>query len=79
MQDYPRESFITKIGKMGSPITLGDGSRWNISIGDSTKTICWYETMRVTVDESPEDDHIYPYRMTNLDTSGPDVVRAAPK
>jgi hypothetical protein len=47
---------------------------WDISVGDNTKSICWYPTMRIVVEEndSPE----YTFRLKNLDTAGPDIVRA---
>lgn len=78
MKDYEREYFILKVAKNGLTITLNDGSRWEISAGDSTKTICWYETMHIQITEE-EDDTLYPFRLTNLNTSTPDVVKARKK
>ena len=78
MQNDSPEYSVMKIGENGSSVILQDGSRWQISEGDSTKTICWYPTMRVLISEDLNDKS-YPYRLTNIDTSGPDVVRARRK
>lgn len=71
------EVHILKVGKDGLVVHLDDGSVWNISVGDNTKSICWYPTMRVIVEKS--DSAIYPFILTNLDTAGPDVVHASPR
>lgn len=56
-------------------VTLMDGSKWTINPGDLSKVICWSPTSRVIVksNESP----IYPYKLINLDTAGPDEVLAS--
>jgi len=78
LADDSREYSIRRVTRDGLTVTLSDGSRWSINVGDCTKTSCWYPTMRVSVAEEPE-DQIYPYRLANLDTFRPDVVRAQRK
>jgi hypothetical protein len=70
-----QEHHIVEIKKNGLVIRLSDRSVWNISVGDSTKTVCWYPTMRILVEEGGGLTH--PFRLKNLDTAGPDVVRAS--
>jgi len=74
-EDDSKEYSILKVTKNGLKVTLFDGSRWQINEGDSTMSICWYPTMRVCISEDL-DDKLYPYRLTNIDTSSPDVVKA---
>lgn len=78
MQDHEKEYSILKVAKNGLTVKLNDGSRWEISVGDSTKTSCWYETMHIQITEDSEDTQ-YSFRLTNLNTSTPDVVRARKK
>lgn len=78
MQDYEKEYTIRNVAKNGLTVTLDDGSKWQISYGDSTKTSCWYETMHIKISEDLEDE-AYPFRLTNLNTSEPDIVRATRK
>ncbi len=68
------EHHVLEVGKDGLVVCLDDGSVWDISVGDNTKSVCWYPTMRIVVEEndSPEST----FRLKNLDTAGPDVVRA---
>lgn len=66
---------VLKVGKNGSVVWLDDGSVWDISAGDNTKSICWYGTMRIVVEE--KGSGMYPFTLTNLDTASPDVVRAS--
>lgn len=56
-------------------IKFADGPRWSISPGDLSKVMCWSPTSRVIVKKS--ENPIYPYKITNLDTSGPDEVLAS--
>ena len=76
--DYPgigQEHHILEIREDGLVVCLDDGSVWDVSVGDNTKSVCWYPTMRILVDEN--DSPMYPFSMKNLDTAGPDVVRAS--
>ena len=63
------ESTIAKISK--TKITLSDGSKYEVSTGDSTVLMCWYATQRVQVTHSGSSD--YPYLLQNLDSSAPAV------
>jgi len=56
-------------------ITLGDGSKWNISPGDLSKVICWSPTSRVVVKKN--ESAIYPYKIINLDTADSDEILAS--
>ena len=69
------ERHVLEVRKDGLVVCLDDGSVWDVSAGDNTKSICWYPTMRIVVEEndSPE----YTFSLKNLDTAGPDVVRAS--
>ncbi|HXG50022.1 MAG TPA: hypothetical protein VNN77_01275 [candidate division Zixibacteria bacterium] len=68
------ELHITAVRNDGLIIELDDGSSWDVSVGDNTKSICWYPTMRVIIAETGLSP--YPFTLTNLDTAGPDVVQA---
>jgi hypothetical protein len=68
------EHHIVNVRKYGMVVQLDDGSQWDIPPGDSTLAACWYATQRVVVEES--ENNPYPYKLTNLDTSTPDVVKA---
>ena len=70
-----QELHILEVREDGMVVHLDDGSRWNVSVGDNTKAVCWYPTMRVVVEETGS--ALYPFTLTNLDTAGPDVVRAS--
>lgn len=74
-RDTEKEHCILSIKNDGLVVSLDDGSVWNISPGDSTKSICWYSTMRVKVEES--DSEIYPFILINMNTAGPDRVYAS--
>jgi len=52
-----------------------DGSTWSINPGDLSKVVCWSPTSRVIVSKS--ESPIYPYKIANLDTSGPDEILAS--
>ena len=69
------ELHIVEVREDGMVVHLDDGSRWNVSVGDNTKSMCWYPTMRVVVEET--DSALYPFTLTNLETAGPDVVRVS--
>lgn len=69
------EHHVLEVRKDGLVVCLDDGSVWDVSVGEHTKSICWYPTMRVVVEEN--DSPMYPFTLTNLDTAGPDSVRAA--
>ena len=71
----PEEKSIRSVGRNGLQLDLMDGSRWEVAVGDNTMTLIWLPTARVIVEEHAE-DKLYPYRITNLDTYGPEVVRA---
>ena len=73
-----KEGIIGSIRKDGLGLQLIDGSRWEIALEDITIFATWYASARVTIDEEPDDER-YPYRITNLETSTPDVVRAKPR
>jgi len=70
-----QEHHVVEIKKKGLVIRLSDGSVWGISVGDTTRTVCWYPTMRILVEEHGGSTH--PFRLKNLDTAGPEVVRAS--
>src|SRR5574337_367103 len=67
MSTYERtgeEQTIRSVSKNGITVTLSDGSRWRINVGDISKTVCWYATQRVTVEEC--DDGVHPYELHNI-------------
>lgn len=70
-----QERHVLEIKRNGLIVCLDDGSVWDISVGDNTKSVCWYPTIRIVVEEN--DDSVYPFSLKNLDTAGPDVVRAS--
>lgn len=76
MQDYEKEYTIRNVAKNGLTVTLDDGSKWEINIGDSTKTSCWYATMHIKIDEDSEDEQ-FPFKLTS--PSSPEIVRARRK
>jgi hypothetical protein len=69
-----REHYLDTVNEDGTTVTLDDGSVWEIAIGDNTRTLLWYAPNRIQVKNS--EDKLYPYTLTNLDTAGPDEVRA---
>ena len=78
MKPYNRvgeQLSVMRISKNGQTVTLSDGSRWRVSVGDVTRTLCWYATQRVVVGNC--DDVLYPYELRNLDTVA-DVAKASP-
>lgn len=66
---------VIRISKNGQTVTLSDGSRWRVNVGDTTKTLCWYPTQRIVVEDC--NDGVYPYELRNLDTVA-DVAKASP-
>lgn len=77
MKDYEptgEELSIARIAKNGLSVQLSDGSKWKIKTGDISKTLTWYATQRVTVENNDSD--VYPFVLTNLDTAGPDQAEA---
>lgn len=68
------ETSVMKIHKDGLEISLMDGSKWRIvHIGDITKTILWYPTQCIKIEESVDNIYI----LTNLDTAAPDEIEAS--
>lgn len=68
------ETSVMKIHKDGLEISRMDGSKWRIiHVGDMTKTIIWYPTQRIKIEESEDDKYI----LTNLDTAAPDEIEAS--
>jgi hypothetical protein len=67
----PEESSLLRVLRNGRQLELADLSRWEVDPGDSTITALWLPTNRLTIEEA---DGVY--RITNLDTSQPDVVSA---
>lgn len=65
------ETSIARVGKNGRSVTLSNGTKWDISAGDTTKTICWYPAQRVSVEDNGDSCQI-----VNIDTAGPDSVTA---
>jgi len=68
------ELSVMRISKSGETVTLSDGSRWRVSAGDVTKTLCWYATQRIVVEGC--DDAVHQYELRNLDTEA-DVAKAS--
>lgn len=60
----------------GKLLQLDDGSRWKVRPSDSGKTTLWIKTQLIVIDQSA--DHLYPYRLTNLDTLSWEEAEAAP-
>jgi hypothetical protein len=52
----------------------GRRSRWRINVGDISKTVCWYPSQRVIVEQ--RDDGIHPFQLNNHGTVA-DVARAS--
>ncbi len=74
MTDETEEFSIMDVSEDGEQITLSDNSTWSIRPGDISKSACWYETQRVLVEATTS--KAYPYKLTNLDTAGPDICAA---
>ena len=68
------ETSVLEVKNDGLKVHLMAGSKWSISPGDISKTIIWYPTQRIVVEESHDD--IYTHFLTNLDTAAPDKVKA---
>ena len=78
--DYPgtgQEHHILEVQEDGLVVCLDDGSVWDVSVGDDTISFLWYPTMRIVVEKNDSPTH--PFSLKNLDTAGPDVVRASVK
>lgn len=68
------ETSVMKIYKDGLEISLMDGSKWRIAhVGDMTKTILWYPTQRIKIEELENNKYI----LTNLDTAAPDEIETS--
>jgi hypothetical protein len=68
------ETNVKKIHQDGIEISLMDGSKWRIkNVGDMSKTILWYPTQRVKVEES----ELGKFSLINLDTSTPDEIEVS--
>ena len=63
---------ITNVTEDGLEVSLDNGSVWTINTGDSTKSACWYPTQRIETEKHKEFTYLI-----NLDTAGPDRVRAS--
>lgn len=68
------ERSIMEFDKDKLTITLDDNSKWLIHIADIRKVKFWVPTDRILIDET--DDGIYHYKLINLDTVEPNVIRA---
>jgi hypothetical protein len=75
MAEVGKQISILKVEMGGKIVILSDSSRWRVRIGDHTKSICWYATQRIVIEEGNTPS--YPYRLRNLDTAQ-DVVDVAP-
>jgi hypothetical protein len=74
---YPRLGEVHNIMEIledGQIVQLNDLSKWRIRSGDISKTVIWYPTQRIIVEENESD--IYPYRLKNLDTFQEEEVEA---
>ncbi len=74
MTDETEEFSILKVSEDGLQIILHNTSIWDIRPKDIGKSACWYETQRVLVEKTT--NKAYPYKLTNLDTAGPEVCAA---
>jgi len=74
-ENLGNELSLTSINEEEIQVELSDGSKWNIKTGDISKIVIWYETQRIIV--SKNNNEIYPYLLTNLDTAEPDKVEAS--
>jgi|RhiMetdeSRZDD1v2_1073273.scaffolds.fasta_scaffold1392569_1 hypothetical protein len=63
---------LVRVRLDGRELELGDLSRWEVDPGDSTITVLWLPTNRLKVEDTEAGDSW----ITNLDTAGPDKVRA---
>ena len=63
------KTTVKKIHKDGIEISLMNGSKWRLkNIGDLTKTVLWYPTQRIEVNEYENDI----FTLSNLNSSTPD-------
>ncbi len=74
-ENLGNELSLTSVDEEEIQVELSDGSKWNIKTGDISKIVIWYETQRIIV--STNNNEIYPYLLTNLDTAEPDKVEAS--
>lgn len=62
------ETNVKKIHKDGIEVSLMDGSKWMLkNMGDISKTICWYPSQRIEIDEENA-------TLINLDTFATDNI-----
>jgi len=68
------ETNVMKVHKDGVEVSLMNGSKWRVvHIGDITRTIIWYPTQRIIIEELEDNK----YLMTNLDTAAPDKIEVS--
>lgn len=69
------ETSILEVNEDGLEVSLIDGSNWQINPGDISKTICWYATQRIKIEENVNE--AYSHTLINLDTAAPDKAKAS--
>lgn len=74
-ENLNKELSLTSVDDEEIQVQLSDGSKWDVKTGDVSKIITWYETQRIVV--SINNNDIYPYLLTNLDTAAPDKAEAS--
>ena len=63
-----------KIHKNGFEISLMDSSRCRLNnVSDMTKTILWYPTQRIKIEEKEKGE----CTLINIDTCGPDEIEVS--
>jgi hypothetical protein len=63
-----------KIHKDGLEISLMTSSRWRLNnVGDMTKTILWYPTQRIKIEETEKGE----CTLINFDTYTPDEIEVS--
>ena len=65
------EKHISKVGKDGFVLTLDDGSKWSIRIGDNVHVAIWCATQRVVVKQNISGR----YTLQNLDAASKGEIR----
>lgn len=59
--------FIKKVSVFGDKIILSNGSQWVVSEAHCSKSINWYETQRIIINEINAE--LGCYQLVNLDTA----------
>ncbi len=68
------ETIVEEIHEDGLEISLMNASRWRIKhMGDITRTILWYPTQRIEIEETEDGE----YKLINLDTSASDEIEVS--